>query len=97
MENTTYKYNNLSYTFTAVSADCVRLEWYNTDCHFNKCVKVVDDYDYTFKLLKTQIKARGGASGLVEFIDRCLSEDLGVCWVHKIIDWIIEDCKAYSN
>ena len=34
----------------------------------NKKFKVVRDYEFTYKILKTQIKASGGIRGLYDFI-----------------------------
>ena len=39
-------------------------------------VKVKTDNEYTYKIQKTQIKAKGGSKGLFEFFKWCYKEDI---------------------
>lgn len=57
-------------------------------------IKIVDDPKYVFKLQKTQIRARGGASGLFNFIDDCLTEKFGESWAWRIIDHVLKGSIA---
>lgn len=59
-----------------------------------KTVKVVNDLEFTYKLQKTQIKAKGAAPGLFKFIDESLYNNFGACLAWKIIDHII-NMKSY--
>ena len=40
-----------------------------------KTFKVVKDYEFTYKIQKTQIKASGGIEGLRKFIDEVNTQD----------------------
>ena len=40
-----------------------------------KKLKVVDDYEFTYKIQKTQIKASGGIKGLLKFIGEINTSD----------------------
>lgn len=59
----------------------------------HKTVKVVNSYEYAYKLQKGQIKAKGGATGLYNFIDDCLSEGFGEVMAYKVLDHIIDNMK----
>lgn len=52
-------------------------------------VKVEPDHSYTFKIMKTKIKAKDGAAGLFDYIKECYTLDIMECMVEKIIDKII--------
>jgi hypothetical protein len=54
--------------------------------------------EFVYKLQKTKVKARDGASGLFEYIDRALYEHFMECRAWRILDYIADDmkpCKAY--
>lgn len=57
-----------------------------TKCKY--CVKVEPDYSFTFKIMKTKIKAIGGAAGLCDFVKDCYTTDILQCAVEKIINAI---------
>lgn len=59
-----------------------------------KTVKVITDSEFVYKLQKTQIKARGGAKGLFEFIDKALFEDFMASLAWKVLRHCFFDCKA---
>lgn len=80
MEKTTYK----SYTF-----------WRKGDWMFVKydgkiqSIKVINDGEFAFKLQETQIRARGGARGLYNWMRKDVREQFGEIWVEKILYWIV--------
>lgn len=49
--------------------------------------------EYVYKLMKSRVKARGGASGLFEFIDRALFEKFMDCYAWRILNYIIDEMK----
>lgn len=60
-----------------------------------KTVKIVNDLEFTYKLQKTQIKAKNAAPGLFKFIDDCLYNHFMECSAWKILDYIMDDMKSY--
>lgn len=58
-----------------------------------KTVKVVPNSDYVYKLLKTHIKAQGGAAGLVDFLQKDI-KDGGQAWPRKVLHHAFYDCKS---
>lgn len=50
--------------------------------------------EYVYKLMKTRIKARHGASGLFEFIDKALAEKFMDCHAWRILDHIMNNMKT---
>ena len=40
---------------------------------------------YTFKILKTKIEAINGIDGLLNFIENCINNNFGTCWIDNII------------
>lgn len=52
-----------------------------------KIIRVDEDIEFTFKLQKTKIRAAGGASGLVAWMERLIEKDFGICWVSKILNY----------
>lgn len=59
-----------------------------------KTIKVKSDWDFTYKLQKTQVKARDGASGLFKFVDWALSEKIMERNAWQVLDWCFDTCKA---
>ena len=56
--------------------------------------KVVDDFEYTYKIQKTQIKAQGGSNGLYKHFQDCIEHDFAiVCWVINPINQIFQTVK----
>lgn len=56
-----------------------------------KWVKVEDDRGFTYKLMKTKIKAREGAEGLFHFIcENTKVGDLFFCHTTKILTWAFD-------
>lgn len=59
-----------------------------------KAIRVVTDYEYTYKAQKTQIKAQGGAEGLYKFIrDNCHKADLFYCKIVKLIEYAMDEMR----
>lgn len=52
--------------------------------------------EYVYKLMKTKIKARDGASGLFEFMDKALTEKFMDCHAWRILDYIMDNMKAIA-
>lgn len=74
----------------------------------NKSMRVVEDYEFTYKLQKTQIRAIGGAKRLVEQVQRGIAEcnDIAVIrigsfalvpheasWANKVISHVLQNGK----
>jgi hypothetical protein len=87
----TYKHENDSYTFSIYPRDNEAF----TVCKngVTKTVRVVDDAEYTYKLMKTQIKAKGGAEGLYRYVDDALFNHFMECNAWKILNHVIENMK----
>lgn len=59
-----------------------------------KIIKVIPDYEYCYKLQKTQIRAQGGAEGLYNFIrDNCHKTDLFYCRIEKLIEYAMNEIR----
>ena len=59
-----------------------------------KTVRVEDCSEFTYKLMKTKIKAAGGASGLLAFLERCETiADLFSCHVSRVYNYIFDEMK----
>ena len=74
-------YKTILYSFYSLSGTRVK----NLFAHFDfenetitvngKTLKVVEDFEYTYKVLKTKIKARGGIKGLYKHILEAMNGD----------------------
>ena len=54
----------------------------------------VEDGDFVYKLMKTKIISANGASGLLEFLERCSSaDDFGGCDVSKVYNYIMDEMR----
>lgn len=62
-----------------------KLVIYNTQTNEIKRKAVKNDPEFTFKVMKTKIKAIGGINGLLNFIQNCINKDFGTCWINNII------------
>ena len=62
-----------------------KLVIYNFQTNEIKRKAVENDPEFTFKVKKTKIKANGGINGLLNFIQNCISNDFGTCWINNII------------
>lgn len=58
---------------------------FNTVTKEEKRKTVENNSTFTFKILKTKIKAIDGIDGLLKFIRQCVNENFGTCWVDNII------------
>lgn len=59
-----------------------------------KTVRVEDcGSEFVYKLLKTKIKAQGGAHGLFERLDQWLSEKFEECHAWKVLRWCFDTCR----
>ena len=58
-----------------------------------KTVKVVDDPEHAYKLMKTMIKADGGATGLIKFMEQ--HKDFANVWVKNILNHAWDNMKEY--
>ena len=52
-------------------------------------IKCVHDYEYCYKIQKTQIRAKNGAAGIVDFVKDCYKNDILQSAVNKIIQAVI--------
>lgn len=56
--------------------------------------KVTNDFEYTYKIQKTQIKAQGGLNGLYKHFQDCIEHDFAViAWVINPINQILKNVK----
>ena len=56
--------------------------------------KVINDFEYTLKIQKTQIKASGGLNGLYKHFQDCIERDFAViAWVIDPINYILRNVK----
>lgn len=65
------------------------------DAQPRRAYKCVSDYEYTYKIQKTQLKAQGGAAGFLQHCRQCVENNFAVeCWVidplEKILDYTRE-------
>lgn len=58
-----------------------------------KIVKVVPDFAYCYKLMKTQIRAQDGAAGLYKFIERETRDGAPSFFAKKIVSWIMDEMR----
>ena len=66
-----------------------KISFNNNDIIINgKKLKVVEDYEYTYKILKTCIKAINGAEGLKGFMFDCIDRSFATCWVDRICEQV---------
>lgn len=56
-----------------------------------KWIRVEDESGYCFKLLKTKIKAAGGAEGLYRFLES--HQDFGSCFSKKILNYAFDEMR----
>lgn len=83
-------------TFRAVAAGPVLIvEKEDAAGRFEKkVIKVENDLSIVYKLMKTKIKAAGGAAGLLAFLkERETFSDFGGCWNSQIYNWIFNSMK----
>ena len=57
--------------------------------HRWRTIRVVEKPGYVFKCRKGVLYADGGVDGLMRWIERCLKEDLMVCRVKQICEYVI--------
>lgn len=55
----------------------------------SKTVKVINNPHFVFKLNIRSISAQGGASGLFEFLDRCLYEQFCECYAWRVLNYAL--------
>lgn len=59
-----------------------------------KNIRVEEDAESVYKLMKTKIKAAGGAPGLLRFLEECENEtDFCGAFRSKIYNWIFDSMK----
>lgn len=58
-----------------------------------KAVKVEDSSEYTFKALKTKIKAAGGAIGLIAWMNECIAQHFCECLVRSLLNYAWDEIK----
>ena len=58
-----------------------------------KIVKVEDSNDYVYKVLKTKIKAQGGAKGLYDFFVKAYEENFMNCYANAVLRAALNDVK----
>ena len=71
-----------NYAFRAINPELIIVERNGV----KKNIKVTSDWDYTYKVMKTFVKAHGGADGLAKFLSDPNWEDTAC----KLIDCLID-------
>lgn len=57
---------------------------------------VVEDSEFVFKILKTRIRAKGGAEGLYKHFKECIDDNFAIeCWVIDPLNNILTKVKPY--
>jgi len=66
------------------------IEKITSDKNIFVTIKVVNDYEYIYKIQKTQVKAQGGIDGLLKHFNECIIDNFAIdCWVIDPIEKII--------
>lgn len=58
-----------------------------------KWVRVVEDPSETYYLMKTKIKADGGAEKLYRWIVRCFENQFCECLAYKVLTWAFDEMR----
>lgn len=58
-----------------------------------KVIKVENCDDFVVKLLKTKIKAIGGAEGLIDWMQRCKDENIMTSMVERVLNFAWDEMK----
>lgn len=58
-----------------------------------KAFRVVPDFEYCYKLQKTQIRARGGAEGLYNFIKKEIEENEASVFARRIVEYAMDEMR----
>lgn len=61
-----------------------------------KVFRVEDSSEYTFKCLKTKIKADKGADGLLNFMQKCKTSEFGLAYVRTILNFAWDGMREYN-
>lgn len=61
-----------------------------------KTFKVEDSSEYTFKCLKTKIKANKGADGLLSFMQKSKTGEFGLAYVRTILNYAWDSMREYD-
>lgn len=82
MDYTTYK----RWDFMKIGNNKLLVQENFDDGSFKKKAVFVEDCpEYTYKLMKTKILAYGGASGLYEYMKKCVDDNFCTVLVEKIL------------
>lgn len=82
-------YTGHSYTIAYIDNKfCLQDDEAPAGTRCNYWINVKPDYGYTYKIMKTMIKASNGAAGLYDFIRECYTQHIMECHVDRIIEAI---------
>lgn len=90
----TLNYEGNTYTVTAHGNLLGIEKTYPDNSFIRRWYKVVDDYEFTYKIQKTQIRAARGANGLLEHFEWCIEKNFAIgCWVVDALNNILDNVK----
>lgn len=93
MDHITYKNWNVALSGT----NTLTIQTNNNDGSFYKRnIKIEESCDYVFKLMKTKILAKGGASGLFHNMKYWINENFCADYVDRILEHT-ETMKTYNK
>lgn len=58
-----------------------------------KNIRVDDNAEFVYKIMKTKINAKGGAAGLFEFLTRCAEEKESIFWIETVLNRAWDDVR----
>ena len=97
MELSQITYEGNTYTIGYIGNRlCIEKQTVGENTFVRNWYKVVDDSEFTYKIMKTQIKAIGGAYGLYKFFKRNIDDNFAIeCWVIEPLNKILTTVKPY--
>ena len=91
LNNTRWTFDN-DYTIAARD-NMLIIQDNNKSGSIKKAYRVEDNREFTYKVMKTKIKASGGAAGLYAFLKRNIEDRFAEIWTYNCIKAILENCR----
>lgn len=96
INNTYYqKFKHLNGVIIAINENDNN-HFYIQDQNKKQVIYIKNNFEFTYKVQKTQVQARGGAAGLYDFIINAVSTGLMDLLAYKLIDHMFNNMQ-YSN
>lgn len=95
----TYKMDkNTTYSFTTIGSGNFIIQVEKSDGTFKKKnIKVEFDNTFTFKALKTKIKAYNAAAGLYKYFEYCINNNIMLDYIDHLIVYMMDFMKEYRG